>query len=530
MKKYYILLLPLLSVIYLSSCDKYLDVDPDNRAEVDNKEKIAGMLVSAYPTSTFCFITEMASDNADRMDKYIQYDNRRQEEFFYWKDATEISTDTPHVLWQACYKAIASANQALDAIKKLGNDDGSLNTQKGEALMCRAYAHFVLVNVFCMHYGSASSTDPGVPYMEAPETTVNPKYERGTVAGVYAKIEADIEEGLPLINDDEFKVLRYHFNKKAAYAFAARFFLYYRKYDKVISYASEVLGGDPVSALRNWGDAAIVSTTYDVRGNAFVDSDNKANLLLIPTYSLWGRHDGPYYTGCYYIHNNTISAYETDRSVGPWGNGSVANTYKSRAIYLTVDKVCNYKIKEFFEYTDPVQGIGYAHIVHPVFTTDETLLCRAEAYVMTKEYDKACDDLSLFMRNYSNGTILTRENMNAFYENLEYYQPGYDAATKIPLATPKKKLNPDFVVEQGEQENLIHCVLHIRRILTRSEGLRWFDVKRYGIEIYRRSITENNSKPITPDLDFLAADDLRRAIQLPMDVINAGLPANPRNE
>jgi hypothetical protein len=137
-----------------------------------------------------------------------------------------------------------------------------------------------------------------------------------------------------------------------------------------------------------------------------------------------------------------------------------------------------------------------------------------------------------------NGTILTRNNIKEFYkeyykdddkeEGMPYYQYVYDEKEKafVFIVTPKKRLNPDFYIEAGEQESLIHCVLHIRRILTRSEGLRWFDIKRYGIEIYRRSITLNND---VVALDFLSVNDPRRAMQLPMDVINAGLPANPRN-
>ena len=39
--------------------------------------------------------------------------------------------------------------------------------------------------------------------------------------------DADLEEGLPLIDDNIYLRVKYHFNKKAAYAFAARFYLYY---------------------------------------------------------------------------------------------------------------------------------------------------------------------------------------------------------------------------------------------------------------------------------------------------------------
>ena len=63
-------------------------------------------------------------------------------------------------------------------------------------------------------------------------------------------------------------------------------------------------------------------------------------------------------------------------------------------------------------------------------------------------------------------------------------------------------------------------MLHLRRVETVQEGLRWLDIKRYGIEI------SHNRDGETPDV--LTKDDLRRAWQLPQDVISAGVPGNPR--
>ena len=46
-------------------------------------------------------------------------------------------------------------------------------------------------------------------------------------------INIDIEEGLPLINNDIYDVPSYHFNQRASYAFAARFNLFYEKWEKI---------------------------------------------------------------------------------------------------------------------------------------------------------------------------------------------------------------------------------------------------------------------------------------------------------
>jgi hypothetical protein len=179
------------------------------------------------------------------------------------------------------------------------------------------------------------------------------------------------------------------------------------------------------------------------------------------------------------------------------------------------------------EYLDPVAGTGYLHTVYPAFQTDETLLCRAEAYIMQQEYDLGVADLNLWATTHVNTgrQVMTPTSIDTYYGSMAYYQ-----ATQ---PTPKKQLNPETPFASTLQENLIHCLLHIRRNETMYEGLRWFDIKRYGIVIYRRFIDANlNITQIEIDgrttKTTLTVDDLRRAIQLPADVITAGLPANPR--
>ncbi|MCS2863584.1 hypothetical protein NXW13_05290 [Bacteroides thetaiotaomicron] len=66
----------------------------------------------------------------------------------------------------------------------------------------------------------------------------------------------------------------------------------------------------------------------------------------------------------------------------------------------------------------------------------------------------------------------------------------------------------------------------MRRIATLHEGLRWPDIKRYGIVIYRRSIANNNIV-VT---DEMPVNDARRAMQIPKSVVLAGMQPNPRTE
>ena len=65
----------------------------------------------------------------------------------------------------------------------------------------------------------------------------------------------------------------------------------------------------------------------------------------------------------------------------------------------------------------------------------------------------------------------------------------------------------------------------MRRLETMYQGLRFIDLKRYGIS-YTHLLKGEEQIIFNPESSDYA--DPRGAIQLPADVIKAGLPANPR--
>lgn len=520
-KLIYFLLSGLL-VTGFTSCNDFLDEQPDNRTTIDSEEKAIKMLVSAYPDSQPWTFLELASDNTDNHGTNYTGWSRFWQECYEWAEPSEKNNEDPANTWSSHYLAIANANQVLKAMETLPMTD-KLKAAKGEALICRAYAHFVLVNIFCQHYDPAHPDDLGIPYMEKAETELNPKYDRGTVAEVYAKIEKDIEEGLPLINDGIYTVPKYHFNKRAANAFAARFYLYYQKWDKAVECASESLTSTPEGSLRNYDELLTYpmndGNTQNKAATYYVSADLTCNLLMGTSYSMAGYIFGGYSTCTQYNHGQMIADYE---GIDIENNTPYAGySWKVAPLRFVdgIDKILLPHTPYLFEVSDPVTQNGYWHSVYPLFTVDETLLTRAEAYIMQKNYPAALKDMNLYLTNTcSSFMMLTEERITDWAENNKYYEP------KAP--TPKKKLNPAFELDQT-QEAMVHTLLLLRRYETMHYGLRWFDVKRFGIEIYRRTVTSND-KGIKSVDDELMARDNRRAIQLPADVIRAGLTANPR--
>lgn len=515
MKKYILNIFIVLFIgVTVNSCDKFLDVMPDNRTQLDSPQKIKDLLVTSYPTVNYALTAEMSGDNfidnrsessTLRTDAYDRMDT----ELFEWSDvASSTGTDSPYYLWEGYYQSIAATNQVLQAIEKLAasGDETNMNAQKGEALILRAYCHFMLVNIFSKAYkdDDLSKNDLGITYMTKPETEVLVHYERNSVAEVYQLIAKDIEEGFGLIDDKSYQVPKYHFTKAAAAAFASQFYLYKRDYDNVIRYADIVLGANTLSAsLRDW------TTIYSNPENeltAYISANEPANLLLLPTYSVYARRFARYRYAL-----NGSSLLGTVNGAGPtWSgrppflNGWVWTYGQEYGLVIP-------KTDELFEYTDKVARIGYPHITRTEFTTDDVMLNRAEAKIMKGNIDGGVADLQHWNRSHKNVTQLTRQNI------VSYYTP---ARTTFVFKFHNTELSPNFVITD-EQKPFIDCVLHFRRLERILEGHRWFDLKRYGIEINRKVGRERKDISLT-------YDDERRAVQIPSDVIGAGLEPNPR--
>lgn len=506
----------------LTSCDDWLDKLPDNRMELQTPSDVSSLLVSAYPSAHPAYLLEMYSDNTDEcVNPSWSEASRFQAQAYKWEDITETGEDeSPQELWNKHYIAIASANAAIDLIEGKGSP-AEYSEQLGEALLCRAYAMFQLSTVFCKAYNPATaSTDLGLPYPTHPEKVVGTVYTRGTMEDLYGQIDKDLQRGLPLVSSNYSKP-KFHFNTEAAKAFAARFYLYKGDFAKAITYATEVLGADPTAKARDWAAYSALNMNQQIRPEAWVSADEKCNFLLQTVYSEWGAISGPYRLGDKYAHSYRITYDEDIASKGPFGAAN--STFKQRVWSNTaLAKLFHRKVPYEFEYTDLQAGIGYAHAEYAVFTTEQLLLERAEAYALSGELQKAVDDYNTIMKIYQNyPKTFTLKQIVDFYNGVDYYTP--------KKATVKKHfVKPVYTIdaEGSDQEALLQAILHLRRIMEVGEGYRMQDVKRYGMVIYRRQT--NTSFTISAVTDSLTVDDPRRAIQLPQDVITSGLEPNDR--
>ena len=523
--------LMLASVAILASCSDQLDTLPDNRTTLDTPKKIAGLLVTAYPDRTPTLFNEWMSDNTDYMGAQNSQGNRGGDQYFFWQEQTEGGNDSPEQVWMLYYEGVYKANEALAAIEDQGGPKNDiLRNSKGEALLIRAYDHFILANEFCRPYnGKTSTKDAGLYYATgiADFSAAAEQSNRGTVADVYAKIAADIEAGIPLLNDT-YEVPKYHFNKQAAYAFATRFYLYYEKWEKAKEYADKLLGSNPAASLRDYRALQAMPLSKSEQAvkiaEAYCSASADCNLLVQTSVSNAGMALAPWLTSKRYTLTNYLSETELFQSNNIWGTSSnliwkpfTVNSGESNFALLM-------KLPREFEIRNTTTGSGYLRTLNVDFTMDEALLNRAEAEIMLGQNDAACADMTIWMKNFFNTNVtLTPTSVQTYFKTVPYAYA--DAAKMVPSF--KKHISPRFTIdaEGSVQESLLQCMLNFRRIETVHQGLRWMDIRRYNIEIPRRLIGVNG-RP-SKNLDWLEKDDPRQVVQIPQSIRESGVAGNP---
>ncbi|MEO6177247.1 MAG: RagB/SusD family nutrient uptake outer membrane protein [Flavobacterium circumlabens] len=490
--KYIKITLALLLIITLSSCDEFLSEVPDNRTQIDTPDKISELLVNAYPEASYMDFAETMSDNV--ADAGLNNSNIKNEQSYYWEMHDQTNVDSEGNYWDACYKAIAHANQALESIKKLGNPAG-LNPQKGEALLARAYAHFMLVTFWSNRYNPATAAkDLGVPYVTEPETELLKSYKRNSVQEVFDFIQKDLEEGLKYVTND-YKEPKFHFNKEAANAFASRFYLVKGDWDKVLE-VSASLGSKPDGKLKDY--VTLSSLAPDVQFIEYGKSSYTANLLIASPNTLIGRSA----SGSNYYLTDAKQTELFGPQTSFYNKAWLFDFYS----YNSSSTLFTPKFEEYFKYTNLTANIGIPYAGVVLLSNDEFYLNRIEALVMKNRIAEANTELEYFLGTRTSGynaatDKLTEANVVAKYPVITNEFTPYYALT--PLQTSYVK-----AIAEARRRDFVH------------EGLRWLDVKRFNIVVSRND-------PGNP-VKTLVKDDKRRALQIPLSASNYGIEKNPR--
>lgn len=454
-----------------AGCSDYLGVSPDNRVQLTNIEDYQALMTHAYPGAYYLF-TEIMTDNYKYYD-YPGVNNATMIEWFkplyIWSDKYKQNMAVgPEVSWRDYYNNIYEANVVLKGIDHANGTDEELRMQvKGEALLVRAYCHFILVNLFGKQYNaSTAASDPGVPYATEPQEENIVEYRRDNIQEVYDRIEQDALAGMALLVDKKIKVPKFHFTKASAYAFLCRFYQYKEDWANCIQYGE--MSQELNSAVREFiSDYNEINFSKNPSDYAYrYCSTDKANILLMNEVTEYNS----YTTSGFYANEFWATAFED-------------NDYRKRIYSLYANTTPIYHCRKF-------QSIPFVDV--SLFTTEEVMLNLAEAYTRNKkpDYEKAIGLLNKIReKRFEPYTPLTLDALSA-----------------------------------GEGESgkaVLDKIINERRVELCYEGYRWFDCKRFQMEI---------KHTIETGTFTLAGSDLRYVLQIPELELssNPGMTPNPR--
>lgn len=564
-----------------ASCSDFLDKSPDERVDASNlsEEQFVALMRGAYPTTNYAWICELSSDNyvdlnaphypAKESDeqKLIHFNltpyNAMDNEIFAFEPVkSSTSNDSPTHIWEGYYGSVAQCNQIIKSLsERVGfnvnkreadfngdkaaytafrqqledNLSAKLKAVRAEALVLRAYNHFILVNIFSQAFRDwdLSKADIGIPYVKVPENKVMVEYDRGTVASVYSEIKADLFEGLKDISDINCEKPAWRFSTKAANAFAARFSLYTRDYESVIKYANFVLGTDytmlPDKLMDNTVfKGATMASDYTTRWQSPTAANN---IMLFTTYSLLARHAA----GCRYGLSSIPLREIYYRTGVNWHWTAHPQAIISGALYYRGKSDYGYfsqKVGEEFEYSDKIAGIGYPHNIRREFTGNMLLLERAEAYMMLKQNDLALQDLIAYDDTRRR---MDEENAKTYVQNggMDELTPDLINRWFARVSNPNcrsldtwntwfQTMSPTYPQLSEDQLPIMNCLNEMRRYDGVQEGFRFLDLKRWGF-VYSHDVSDGTGDKITITLESL---DKRRAIEVPQECLAAGIKSS----
>jgi hypothetical protein len=210
MKRNYIKLMVLVAMLVtlLSSCKKYLGVQPEDKI-IETQLFTTPQGVKSVLNGLYIDLAkgQLYGDNLtlSTIEVLGQRYNIPSTHGLY-KIATYAYTDEPALtrldnIWTNAYTGILNINSFLENLEKYKGvvDPKTEAIYKGEATAMRAFLHFDLLRLFGPRYATADSTKQSLPYYEATKSSINPLLPANEFM---VKILADLSTAEKLLSSD----------------------------------------------------------------------------------------------------------------------------------------------------------------------------------------------------------------------------------------------------------------------------------------------------------------------------------------
>ncbi|MBV6645649.1 MAG: RagB/SusD family nutrient uptake outer membrane protein [Cyclobacteriaceae bacterium] len=397
---------------------------------------------------------------------------------YRWQNHRTVNFSLPAFSYRFYYRIIANANLIILNVDDADGPESDKVELKGQALCYRAFAHFMLVQLFAERYDAAgNNTQLGVPIVLEPTQEGLP---RSTVEEVYTRINTDLDEAMTLLDGAPTREEKSHFNLGVAQGLKARVALTQGRWQTAADFA--ILARADYTLMSNdeyedgfndvsnpewlWGSLQISDQqTFFASFFAFVSHNfSSTNIRTNPKAINSVLYDQMPDTD---IRKANFALTGLEVSELPT-SGSLSVPYQSRK----------------FTAEGPSSSVGDV----PYMRAAEMYLIEAEAKARLGQADAT--------------NILFELNSNR------------DAS---------------YVLSANTGQALIDEILLYRRMELWGEGFRFLDLKRLNIALDRSEGVSNHDAALTAGVFTVPVGDIRWQFVFPEDEINANdeLQQNP---
>lgn len=329
-----ILLITLLGLLTLTSCDDFLDITPTGKVIAQTGEEFRALLTYEYHNfAKDRYMTTLRTDEI-QMDvtKTSSTDKDAYLDLWRWQDDTPAPT-TSYFSWRTYYHTLYIANYVIEHQSEITEaTSAEVNQLVGEAYMLRAYCHFLLVNLYAEPYTHCvPETTRGIPMqLEADVTAV---LGCSSVKAVYEQVLSDLDKAEQYLQVETWELGKnYRFNKPSAQALRARTYLYMGDWKNALTAVTTLL--ETYNKLENMNSSKILPNSYkSVESIVSLESFssnlytaiNTPSFDFINTYRTGDQRKSKFYKKV------TSSSYTLQKG----GGDEFVSSFRTAELYLT---------------------------------------------------------------------------------------------------------------------------------------------------------------------------------------------------
>ncbi|AYB31959.1 RagB/SusD family nutrient uptake outer membrane protein [Chryseolinea soli] len=403
---------------------------------------------------------------------------------------TEISTSGPtpntggyvYNTYNICYQAIAAVNDLLYHVKDIPMEESNRNKYIGEAKFLRAYFYFYLAQL----YGNVViMTEPATTSFREPKA-------KSTRAEVLALINADLEDAVSKLPDQAYG--DGHAVKASAQGFQARVFLYQGKWPDAAAAAKAVIDGGKASLADDF--------------NAIFYKPGQSNNPEI-LFSIKNLPPNSYPTQGIDLVIGNWQAFQPTKDLIDEYEGADGLPIATSAVYDPLNPYENRdpRLRQSFFFPGDDASKGWMQYnSQPVFIGGSN--ANTTGFAIKKMLDPAQNNPGYSTISSQDLVLLRYAEVLLTYAEAENENIGpanaYGAINEIRARAGMPEL--PLGLTKDEMRNHIR---HERRVELAFEGLRYMDLRRWGIAMDKLNGFENvpgntnvKKKVYNPKFDF----------------------------